>query len=388
VPAEEDTAAVPLEPPPPPPADDLAPALPLGTVASPPEPPPLFAVGAPLAAAPADPEPSPATQVEELALGPSAAGDATGEATRAPETSGADATSALLAGAETPGANAPGAGATSAEAAGAPAAVPEPAADASAADAAGVEAAAEPAETGVPAAVLPSLPPPPPESPVAPGAAAIPTPPDIAVPVPPVGPPPASWATPAPLKPPPVPWLGPVGKRRRPAAVIVFSVVTLGVYSLVWHAKVNREMADFDARIEVRSGASALAVTLAWLVGFLTSLAGAAVIAGRSLHVGPDLLPRMDGFALLGGIAVIPYLVLLLPPAVVALVMTLERLRVVQERVGLRPDAQVHPVARACLLLLPVAGGLWHLAAFQARLNRVWREGDPASRSDLARRPY
>jgi hypothetical protein len=179
-----------------------------------------------------------------------------------------------------------------------------------------------------------------------------------------------------------------VGKRRHPAAVIILSVITLGIYSLVWHARVNREMADFDARLEVKSGASALGVTLPWLIGLLTSLAGAAVLVTRSLHVGPSPLPREAGFALLGGIAVIPYLVLLLPPSVVALVMTLERLRVVQERVGIRPDGQVRPVARACLLLLPVIGGLWHLAAVQARLNRVWHAGGLAFRPDLVRRPH
>jgi hypothetical protein len=246
----------------------------------------------------------------------------------------------------------------------------------------------EPGAEVAPAVPPASLPPPLPETTTVPAAAPMPPMPARAAPVSAVSTPPAPWGTPAPIQPLAVPWLGPVGKHRHPAVVVVLSVITLGFYSLLWHAKVNREMADFDARIEVRSGTSALGVTLAWLVGLLTSLAGVAVLVTRSLHVGPTPLPREAGFALLGGLAVIPYLVLLLSPAFVALVMTLERLRVVQERVGVRPDGQVRPVARACLLLLPIVGGLWHLAAFQSKLNRVWRDGDLTSRSDLARRPY
>jgi uncharacterized iron-regulated membrane protein len=76
---------------------------------------------------------------------------------------------------------------------------------------------------------------------------------------------------------------------------------------------------------------------------------------------------------MLGGLLAVPYLTLLLPFSVVALVMTLERARLVQERVGVRPDRQLRPVARACLLLLPVVGGLLYVASLQASLNRVWQ---------------
>jgi len=53
--------------------------------------------------------------------------------------------------------------------------------------------------------------------------------------------------TPAP--PPPVPpaasagW-GPIGKVRSPAAVIIFSIITLGIYFLVWTYKVFQELKD------------------------------------------------------------------------------------------------------------------------------------------------
>jgi hypothetical protein len=53
----------------------------------------------------------------------------------------------------------------------------------------------------------------------------------------------------SPLLPPPVPpaasagW-GPPGKVRSPAAVIIFSIITLGIYFLVWTYKVFQELKD------------------------------------------------------------------------------------------------------------------------------------------------
>jgi hypothetical protein len=143
-------------------------------------------------------------------------------------------------------------------------------------------------------------------------------------------------------------------------------------------------MTDFDARLEVRPRASAMGVALAWLVGLLCTLAGAAIIVAHALRVGPTLARLASGPTVLGvtvpwhdlmlaGLVAVPYLALLLPFSIVALVMTLERARLVQERVGVRPHQQVHPVAHACLLLLPVVGGLWYVASLQSCLNRVWQ---------------
>lgn len=185
-----------------------------------------------------------------------------------------------------------------------------------------------------------------------------------------------------------VPSLGPAGEPRHPAAVTVLSVVTLGAYAVAWHAQVNREMSDFDARLEVRPGVSTLPVGLAWTIGLLSTLAGAAAVIAHALHAGPHLFTFTSGPALLGvtvpwaylmlcGLIAVPYLVLLLPTSSVALVMTLERVRLVQERVGIRPDRQLHPVRRAALLLLPVVGGLWHVASIQACLNAAWRAAPP-----------
>jgi len=166
--------------------------------------------------------------------------------------------------------------------------------------------------------------------------------------------------------------------------VALLSVITLGAYTVGWHARVNREMSDFDARLEVRSGASVFGVALAWLAGLLCTLAGAAIIVAHALGVGPALARLASGPVILGvtvpwhdlmlgGLLAVPYLPLLLPLSVVALVMTLERARLVQERVGVRPDRQLRPAARACLLLLPVVGGLCYVASLQSALNRVWQ---------------
>ena len=39
---------------------------------------------------------------------------------------------------------------------------------------------------------------------------------------------------------------GPVGKVRSPLAVLLLSIVTLGIYGLVWHYKTFQEMKDYS----------------------------------------------------------------------------------------------------------------------------------------------
>jgi hypothetical protein len=56
----------------------------------------------------------------------------------------------------------------------------------------------------------------------------------------------------------------------------------------------------------------------------------------------------------------------------VAVVMTLERLRCVEEHVGTTTDCQVRPVASSLLLAIPVVGGLALLMREQRRLNAIW----------------
>jgi uncharacterized membrane protein len=52
-----------------------------------------------------------------------------------------------------------------------------------------------------------------------------------------------------------------IGKTRGPVAVWLLSIVTLGIYYLVWYYKINREVRDFDPTIEVSPGMAVIAIT-------------------------------------------------------------------------------------------------------------------------------
>jgi hypothetical protein len=54
----------------------------------------------------------------------------------------------------------------------------------------------------------------------------------------------------------------PLGKTRNPAAVFLFSLITFGIYYLVWWYKINREVREFDPTITVEPGISVVAITL------------------------------------------------------------------------------------------------------------------------------
>ena len=186
-----------------------------------------------------------------------------------------------------------------------------------------------------------------------------------------------------PLDMPLTPSLGKEGKRRSPIAVVVLSVITLGVYALVWHHRVNVEAADFDTRMYVRAARSALAVTVAWALGLVVSIAGAVLIVAQQLHVTLPYNPGLttvEQYLLLGGILVVPYLVLALPFSVIAMVMTIERVRIAEDRVGTTTDMQMRPVANVWWLAIPIAGGLILMSLIQRRLNRVWEVVAPAAR--------
>jgi hypothetical protein len=50
------------------------------------------------------------------------------------------------------------------------------------------------------------------------------------------------------------------GKSRGPFAVWLLSLVTLGIYGLVWYFKINRELRDFHPSIQVKPGLALLAL--------------------------------------------------------------------------------------------------------------------------------
>jgi hypothetical protein len=55
--------------------------------------------------------------------------------------------------------------------------------------------------------------------------------------------------------------VGPVGLTRSPVAVwLLLPLVTLGIYSLVWYYKINRELRDFHPSIQVEPGLALLAM--------------------------------------------------------------------------------------------------------------------------------
>ncbi len=170
---------------------------------------------------------------------------------------------------------------------------------------------------------------------------------------------------------------GPPGKRRSTLGIVMLSIVTLGIYGLVWYHRVNREVGNFDTRMHVIPGRSTVAVTIPWVLGWLVSIAGAVRIVLAVANVTLPFDPHfsvLQGYGLLGGFVVIPYLELLLPFSAVAMVMTLERVRIVEDRMLRTTDVQLRPTRAIFWMLLPVAGGLILMTIIQRRLNRAWED--------------
>ncbi len=184
----------------------------------------------------------------------------------------------------------------------------------------------------------------------------------------------------------PQPLFGPVGRGRSPLFVALLSALTLGVYALVWHHRINRELEEFDPKVHARPMRSAVAVAVPWVIGLLTTVAGAALIVGERLSVHLPLdshVTTSQSFFLAAGLVAVPYLTLLVPFSLVAVVMTLERLRCVEEHVGTTTDRQVRAVGSAMLLAVPLIGGLVLLGVAQRRLNAVWAAVAPSGRLSL-----
>jgi hypothetical protein len=55
---------------------------------------------------------------------------------------------------------------------------------------------------------------------------------------------------------------GPLGKDRSPAAVLGLSIITLGIYYLVWYGKINGEIRRHDPDIRVRPALAVIAAML------------------------------------------------------------------------------------------------------------------------------
>lgn len=53
-----------------------------------------------------------------------------------------------------------------------------------------------------------------------------------------------------------------LGRTRGPVAVWLLTLVTLGIYGMVWYYKVNRELRDYNGQIEVRPGLALCNITV------------------------------------------------------------------------------------------------------------------------------
>ncbi|MHB0975939.1 MAG: DUF4234 domain-containing protein [Candidatus Aquicultorales bacterium] len=62
-----------------------------------------------------------------------------------------------------------------------------------------------------------------------------------------------------------------VGKIRNPVGVSFLCFITLGIYFVYWHYKVNEEMFWYDDRLEGSPSIAAIAVSLGWFLLFIPS---------------------------------------------------------------------------------------------------------------------
>lgn len=169
------------------------------------------------------------------------------------------------------------------------------------------------------------------------------------------------------------PTFGPPGRHRVPAAMALLSVLTLGMYSIAWHRRVNQEMGDFDPRIHVHPGRSAWAVFLPWFVGLLGSAAAAAVVLAGHFGVPLDVhITAHQALPAVGTLVAVPYAILVIPFSLVAVVRTAERVRMVEEHAGVTTDEQIRPAGVVGWLLFPVIGGLILMGRQQSHLNQIW----------------
>ena len=190
---------------------------------------------------------------------------------------------------------------------------------------------------------------------------------------------PATRQQPAPAATAPVPSFGPVGRRRSPAMVVLLSVISLGFYALWWHHRVNKEMAEFDTRMDVDPGMSTWAVALPLIAGWMVAAAaGARYLLALSGTPTSDLpITAQQSLFLAFAPLVVPYLILFLPFSAAAVLMTHERARVVEDRVDTPVSRQLQPVTALGWLAVPIVGGLVGMARMQQHLNEVWRSVAP-----------
>jgi hypothetical protein len=82
---------------------------------------------------------------------------------------------------------------------------------------------------------------------------------------------PPGAAPPGPMPPPPGVSRR-TGKTRNPWGVWLLSLVSLGIYGIVWYYKVNKETHDYDPRIEVNPAMCVVTILFGWILCLIPPL--------------------------------------------------------------------------------------------------------------------
>ncbi|MCL4423034.1 MAG: DUF4234 domain-containing protein [Actinobacteria bacterium] len=72
-----------------------------------------------------------------------------------------------------------------------------------------------------------------------------------------------------------------VGKDRSPASVLGLSIITLGIYYLVWYYKINNEIRQHDPDIKVSPGWAVAAISIGAILFFIPPLVSSYTTAAR-----------------------------------------------------------------------------------------------------------
>lgn len=83
---------------------------------------------------------------------------------------------------------------------------------------------------------------------------------------------------------PPLAWQssgGFIGKDRSPASVLGLSIITLGIYYLVWYYKINDEIRKHDPDIKVSPGWAVAAISIGAILFFIPPLVSSYATAAR-----------------------------------------------------------------------------------------------------------
>lgn len=204
-------------------------------------------------------------------------------------------------------------------------------------------------------------------------------------------PPPASYGQPTPYgvqtygSSPPVPSVyggaRPVGKQRSAVAVVIFSIITFGIYAYVWEWKISKEMDRFTGDVKHKILRTGIIVAL---LGMLVLVVGAAALYTAGVF-DPSFDPEADtgaAPALLGGFVLMLAGFVLILVGAVMMIMGLYRVWSNLEKDD-RMRGEAKPTNATLLLVLMILGFVIPYVGFvilmtvygltQSALNRTWK---------------